>query len=168
MSLPTSLDRLLSRAEEIRAMLDTADGAQFGQLSKELSTLEPIVAKVQAYNALEAARAEAETLLSDPEMRELAEAELQDTKQQLPVLEREIRLMLLPRDVADEKNAILRIRPAAGGDEAGIFAGELFRAYQKYAEGRRWRFTVLDYDENELGGIKGASAEIEGRGCSPA
>jgi peptide chain release factor 1 len=164
MSLPTSLDRLLSRAEEIRAMLDTADGAQFGQLSKELSTLEPIVAKVQAYNALEAARAEAETLLSDPEMRELAEAELQDTKQQLPVLEREIRLMLLPRDVADEKNAILEIRPAAGGDEAGIFAGELFRAYQKYAEGRRWRFTVLDYDENELGGIKGASAEIEGQG----
>jgi peptide chain release factor 1 len=164
MSLPASLDRLLSRAEEIRAMLESADGAQFGPLSKELSTLEPIVEKVQAYNALEAARAEAETLLSDPEMRELAEAELQDTKQQLPALEREIRLMLLPKDVADEKNAILEIRPAAGGDEAGIFASELFRAYQKYAESRRWRFTVLDYDENELGGIKGASAEIEGQG----
>jgi peptide chain release factor 1 len=164
MSLPASLDRLLSRAEEIRAVLESADGAQFGPLSKELSTLEPIVEKVQAYNALEAARAEAETLLSDPEMRELAEAELQDTKQQLPALEREIRLMLLPKDVADEKNAILEIRPAAGGDEAGIFASELFRAYQKYAESRRWRFTVLDYDENELGGIKGASAEIEGQG----
>jgi peptide chain release factor 1 len=164
MSLPNSLDRLLSRAEEIRAMLESADGAQFGPLSKELSTLEPIVEKVQAYNALEAARAEAETLLSDPEMRELAEAELQDTKQQLPALEREIRLMLLPKDAADEKNAILEIRPAAGGDEAGIFAGELFRAYQKYAESRRWRFSVLDYDENELGGVKGASAEIEGQG----
>ena len=164
MSLPASLDRLLSRAEEIRAMLESADGAQFGPLSKELSTLEPIVGKVQAYHAMEAARAEAETLLSDPEMRELAEAELQETKQLLPALEREIRLMLLPKDAADEKNAILEIRPAAGGDEAGIFAGELFRAYQRYAESRRWRFSVLDYDENELGGIKGASAEIEGQG----
>jgi peptide chain release factor 1 len=71
--------------------------------------------------------------------------------------------MLLPRDAADERNAILEIRPAAGGDEAGLFAGELFAAYQKYAESRGWRFTVLEYDENELGGIKGASAEIEGK-----
>jgi len=79
-------------------------------------------------------------------------------------LEHEIRIMLLPRDAADERSAILEIRPAAGGDEAGLFAAELFRAYQRYAEGRGWRFEVLDYDENELGGIKGATAEIAGRG----
>lgn len=164
MSLPTSLDRVLTRAEELRAQLETADGAQIGAMSKELSTLEPLVEKVRAYQALEVAQAEAEALLADPEMRELAEAELLDAKHRLPRLEREIRLMLLPRDMADERNAILEIRPAAGGDEAGLFAGELFRAYQKYAESVGWRFTVLEYDENELGGIKSATGEIEGQG----
>ncbi|MFN7903502.1 MAG: PCRF domain-containing protein, partial [bacterium] len=73
-------------------------------------------------------------------------------------------IMLLPRDAADERSGILEIRPAAGGDEAGLFAAELFRGYQRYAEGRGWRFEVLEYDENELGGIKGATAEIAGRG----
>ncbi|HEV7458417.1 MAG TPA: peptide chain release factor 1 [Roseococcus sp.] len=164
MPLPESLDRLMTRAAELRAELETADGSQFGTLSKELSTLEPLVEKVAQYRALENAQAEAEALLSDPEMRELAEAEFHDAKARLPVLEREIRLMLLPKDAADERSAILEIRPAAGGDEAGLFAGELFRAYQKYAEGRGWRFSVLDYDENELGGVKGATAEIEGQG----
>jgi peptide chain release factor 1 len=152
------------RAEELRAQLETADGAQIGVMSKELSTLEPLVEKVREYQALEAAQAEAQALLDDPEMRELAEAELLDAKHRLPKLEREIRLMLLPKDAADERSAILEIRPAAGGDEAGLFAAELFRAYQKYAESVGWRFTVLEYDENELGGIKGASGEIEGQG----
>jgi peptide chain release factor 1 len=163
-SLPTSLDRVMIRAEELRAQLETADGAQIGAMSKELSSLEPLVEKVREYQALEAAQAEAEALLSDPEMRELAEAELLDAKHRLPKLEREIRLMLLPKDAADERSAILEIRPAAGGDEAGLFAGELFRAYQKYAEGVGWRFTILEYDENELGGIKSATGEIEGQG----
>ncbi|TCI00109.1 peptide chain release factor 1 [Roseococcus sp. SYP-B2431] len=163
MSLPASLDRVMLRAAELRAQLETADGAQVGTLSKELSTLEPLVEKVTEYRALEAAQAEAEALLADPEMRELAEAELHETRHSLPRMEREIRLMLLPRDAADERNAILEIRPAAGGDEAGLFAGELFGAYQKYAESSGWRFTVLEYDENELGGVKGASAEIEGK-----
>ena len=152
------------RAEELRAQLETADGAQIGAMSKELSGLDPLVEKVREYRALEAAQAEAQALLDDPEMRELAEAELLDAKHRLPKLEREIRLMLLPKDAADERSAILEIRPAAGGDEAGLFAGELFRAYQKYAESVGWRFTVLEYDENELGGIKGATGEIEGQG----
>ncbi len=72
--------------------------------------------------------------------------------------------MLLPKDVADERSAILEIRPAAGGDEAALFAAELFRAYQRYAESRRWRFEVMDYDESDLGGVKGAVAEIQGKG----
>lgn len=168
MSLPASLDRVMIRAEELRAQLEAADGtqigAQIGAISKELSTLEPLVEKVREYQALEAAQAEAQALLDDPEMRELAEAELLDAKHRLPKLEREIRLMLLPKDAADERSAILEIRPAAGGDEAGLFAGELFRAYQKYAESVGWRFTVLEYDENELGGIKSATGEIEGQG----
>jgi peptide chain release factor 1 len=164
MTLPSRLDRLLSRAEELRHMLSTAPGADIGALSKELAELEPLVVKYAEYRAAERARDEAQAMLTDPEMRELAEAEWLTQKERVPALEHEIRIMLLPRDAADERSAILEIRPAAGGDEAGLFAAELFRAYQRYAEGRGWRFEVLDYDENELGGIKGATAEIAGRG----
>jgi peptide chain release factor 1 len=164
MSLPQKLDRLLTRAEEVRHLLNTADGAQVGALSKELSELEPLVGKVQAYRAAERARDEAEAMLGDPELKELAEAEYLDLKDRVPALEREIRLMLLPRDIADERSAILEVRPAAGGDEAALFAAELFGAYQRYAAAQGWRFEVLDYDESDLGGVKGATAAVEGRG----
>jgi len=164
MSLPARLDRLLARAEELRHILSTAPGADIGALSKELSELEPLVEQVSALRAAERARDEAQALMADPEMRDLAEAEWLEQKERVPALEREIRIMLLPRDAADERSAILEVRPAAGGDEAGLFAAELFRAYQRYAESRGWRFEVLDYDESDLGGIKGATAEISGRG----
>ncbi len=164
MTLAASLDRLLARADELRAALSTADGARVGPLAKELRDLEPLVEKVAGLRALERARADAEAMLGDPEMRELAEAELYDAKHRLPVLEREIRLLLLPRDAADERSAILEIRPAAGGDEAGLFAAELFDAYRRYAEGRRWRWTTIEFDESDAGGVKGATAEIEGEG----
>jgi peptide chain release factor 1 len=97
-------------------------------------------------------------------MKELAEAEYLDLKDLLPKLEREIRLLLAPRDMADERSAILEIRPAAGGDEAALFAAELFGAYQRYAQRQGWRFEILEYDEGDLGGVKGATASIEGRG----
>ena len=164
MSLPARLDRLLARAEELRHILATAPGADIGALSKELSELEPLVEKVSELRAAERARDEAAALMADPEMRDLAEAEWLDQKERVPALEREIRILLLPRDAADERSAILEVRPAAGGDEAGLFAAELFRAYQRYAESRGWRFELLDYDESDLGGIKGATAEINGRG----
>lgn len=164
MTLAASLDRLLARADELRAALNTADGARVGALAKELRELEPLVEKVATHRALEQARAEAEAMLADPEMRELAEAELQTAKQRLPVLEREIRLLLLPKDAADERSAILEIRPAAGGDEAGLFAAELFDAYRRYAESRRWRWTTIEFDASDAGGVKGATAEIEGEG----
>ncbi|MBX6745215.1 MAG: peptide chain release factor 1, partial [Acetobacteraceae bacterium] len=164
MSIAEKLDRVLTRAEELKHQLATADGAQFGALSKELSELEPLVEKVSELRAAERARDEAEAMLADPELRELAEAEYQAQKERVPLLEREVRLMLLPRDIADERSAILEIRPAAGGDEAALFAAELFRAYQRYAESRRWKFEVLDYDESDLGGVKGAVAEIQGKG----
>ncbi len=164
MSLPQKLDRLLMRAEELRHQLETADGSQFGTLSRELAELDPLVEKVQEFRAAERARDEAEAMLGDPELKELAEAEYLDLKEKLPKLEREIRLMLLPRDIADERSAILEIRPAAGGDEAALFAAELFGAYQRYAQRQGWRFEVLDYDESDLGGVKGATASIEGKG----
>lgn len=158
------LDRVLTRAEEIRHLLATAEGTQFGALSKELSEIEPLVGKVQELRAAERARDEAEAMLADPEMKELAEAEYLAQKERVPALQRELQLMLLPKDAADERSAILEIRPAAGGDEAALFAAELFRAYQRYAEARRWRFEVMDYDESDLGGVKGAVAEIQGKG----
>lgn len=164
MSLPAKLDRLLTRAEELRHTLNTAGGADIAALSKELNELEPLVGKVGELRAAERARDDAQALLDDPEMRELAEPEYYAQRDLVPVLEQEIRIMLLPRDAADERSAILEIRPAAGGDEAGLFAAELFRAYQRYAEARRWKFEVLDYDESELGGVKGAVAEITGKG----
>jgi peptide chain release factor 1 len=163
-SIADKLDRVLTRAEEVRHLLSTAEGGQFGALSKELSDLEPLVEKVEALRAAERARDEAEAMLADPELRELAEDEYLAQKEAVPRLEREVRLMLLPKDSADERSAILEIRPAAGGDEASLFAAELFRAYQRYAEGKRWKFEVMDYDEGELGGVKGAVAEIQGRG----
>ncbi len=164
MSLPQKLDRLLLRAEELRHQLNTADGSQVGALSRELAELDPLVAKVQDFRAAERARDEAEAMLGDPELKELAEAEYLELKDRLPKLEREIRLMLAPRDIADERSAILEIRPAAGGDEAALFAAELFGAYQRYAARQGWRFEILDYDEGDLGGVKGATASIEGRG----
>jgi peptide chain release factor 1 len=164
MSLSDRLDRVLARAEEVRHILATAPGAEIGALSKELSELEPLVAKVEELRAATRARDEAEAMMSDPEMRDLAEAEWLAQKDRVPLLERELQLMLLPRDAADERSGILEIRPAAGGDEAGLFAAELFRAYQRYAEARGWRFELLEYDESDLGGIKGATAEIAGRG----
>ena len=164
MALPAKLDRLLSRAEELRHELGTADGSRFGALSKELAELEPVIERMAELRAAERARDDAEAMMADPEMRELAEAEYFEQRDRVPALEHEIRLMLLPRDAADERSAILEVRPAAGGDEAGLFAAELFRAYHRYAEAQRWRFEVLEWDESEAGGIKGASASIAGRG----
>jgi peptide chain release factor 1 len=102
-------------------------------------------------------------MLDDPEIRELAEAELFELKEKIPALEHEIQLALLPSDEADARSAILEIRPAAGGDEAGLFAAELFAMYQKYSEGRGWRFEILEYGDTGLGGLKDATAEITGR-----
>jgi peptide chain release factor 1 len=166
MSVADKLDRVLTRVEELKHLLSTAEGGQFGALSKELAELEPVAEKVQVLRAAERARDEAEAMLGDPEpeLRELAEAEYFQQRDLVPVLERELQLMLLPRDAADERSAILEVRPAAGGDEAALFAAELFRAYQRYAESKRWRFEVLDYDESDLGGVRGAVAEIGGQG----
>jgi peptide chain release factor 1 len=164
MSLDAKLDRIARRVEELKHALSHAEGGDIAALSRELSELAPIAERIAAIRATERAIAEAEAMLSDPDMRDLAEAELEDLRARLPALRQEARLALLPKDEADARSAILEIRPAAGGDEAGLFAAELFRAYQRFAERQGWRFSVLDYDESELGGIKGATAEIEGRG----
>jgi peptide chain release factor 1 len=164
MNLALKLDRIAARAEELRAMLSEGiSGEAYVKASKELSDIEPVVARIGDLRAAERAQSEAETLLGDPEMKDLAEAELYDLKEQIPALEHEIRLALLPKDEADARSAILEIRPAAGGDEAGLFAAELFAMYQRYADTKGWRFEILDYGDTGLGGIKDATAEITGR-----
>ncbi len=164
MKLDEKFDRIVARADELRAMLSEGiSGDGFSRASKELSELEPVVARIDELRAAEHQATQAEALLADPEMRELAEEELRSLRDRLPALQHEIRLALLPKDEADERSAILEIRPAAGGDEAGLFAAELFAAYQKYAAAKGWRFEILEYGETELGGLKEGIAEITGR-----
>jgi peptide chain release factor 1 len=164
MKLDEKFDRIVARAEELRSDLSSQLGGEaFSRASKELSELDPVVARIEEWRSAQAASAEAEQMLADPEMRDLAEQELHGLRHRLPALAREIQIALLPRDEADERSAILEIRPAAGGDEAGLFAAELFSAYQKYAGLRGWRFELLEYGETELGGLKEGIAEITGR-----
>ena len=164
MSLALKLDRIVARADELRALLsEGVTGEAFVAAARELSEIEPVVARVDDLRAAERARAEAQAMLDDADMKELAEAELFELKDRIPALEHEIRVALWPRDEADDRSAILEIRPAAGGDEAGLFAAELFAMYQKYAGMRGWRFEVMDYDDSGLGGIKSATAEITGK-----
>ncbi len=165
MNLASKLDRIAARADELRDMLTQGlSGEAYVKASKELADIEPVVARIGDLRAAEHAQQDAEALLADPEMRELAEAELHDLKERIPTLEHEIRVALLPKDAADERAAILEVRPAAGGDEAALFATELFAMYQRYAESRGWRFEILEYSDTELGGLKEGIAEITGRG----
>jgi peptide chain release factor 1 len=164
MNLDLKLDRIVARADELRAILsEGASGEAFVRASRELSEIEPVVVKVDELRAAEQARKEAEALLEDAEMRDLAELELLELREKIPVLSREIQLALLPKDEADARSAILEVRPAAGGDESSLFGAELFSMYQKYAALQGWRFEVMEYDVTELGGIKGALAEVTGR-----
>jgi len=164
-NLEPKLDRIAARAEELRELLTQGlFGEAYVKASRELADIEPVVARVGNLRAAERAEAEAEALLADPEMRELAEAELRKLKHQIQALQYEIRVALLPRDAADERAAILEVRPAAGGDEAALFAAELFAMYQRYADNRGWRWDILGYNDTELGGLKEGIAEITGRG----
>ncbi len=164
MNFDAKLDRIAARAEELRAMLgEGISGDAYVRASRELSDIEPVVARIGELRAAEQARDEAEGMCSDPEMRDLAEAELRSLKDGIPALRHEIRLALLPRDEADERSAILELRPAAGGDEAALFAAELFGMYQRYAALRGWRIDILEYADTELGGLKEGIAEITGR-----
>jgi peptide chain release factor 1 len=163
MSLAYKLDRIVGRAAELRALLSDVTGEAYVKASRELSEIEPVVERIDELRAAEQNASDAQGMLADPDMKELAEAELYELKAKIPALEHAIRVALLPKDEADDRSAILEIRPAAGGDEAGLFAAELFQMYQKYTALRGWRFEVMEYDDSGLGGIKGAMAEITGK-----
>jgi len=165
MSLAARLDRIVARSEALKAELAQGHtGENSIRAAKELAELEPLVARIAALGAAERARAEAESLRADPSLADLAAAELKELSERIPRLEQELRVALLPRDAADEKSAILELRPAAGGAEAALFAAQLFAMYRRYAEARGWRFEVLGYDPSELEGLREGIAEITGKG----
>lgn len=168
MSLDEKLGRVVARYDELQALLATqAGGDGFARMSKEISDLTPVVEAIGALRKARDELAEAEAMASDPaaegDMRALAEDEAADLRDRLPQLEHQVKLLLLPKDEADERNAILEVRAGTGGEEAALFAGELFRLYERYAASKGWRFEVMDVNETDLGGMKEAVAMITGR-----
>ncbi len=161
------LEQLLRRHAELTAALATTGlgRVELAKLSKEYSGLTPIVDEIEA---LRRARAEQSSLLEiaetgdDEDLKALAKEELQSLRERLPSLERRVTLALLPKDADDERNAILEVRAGTGGEEASLFAAEIFRMYQRYAALRGWGFEILDLSETGLGGFKEASASISG------
>jgi peptide chain release factor 1 len=159
------LEQIRQRYEFLEAKLSGGDFSdEIAQLSREYAALKPVVAEINDYRQLLADMAEAQAMLSDPDMRELAEEELPVLKARLPDMEHRMRLALLPRDAADDRPAIIEIRPGTGGDEAGLFAGDLLRMYQRYAEAQGWKFEILELTHTELGGIKEVVANVKGEG----
>jgi peptide chain release factor 1 len=167
-SFEAHLEPLVRRHAELRDALGGTGltGADFARLSKEYSDLTPIV---EGIDALRLARDELASLTDlaqsseDVELKALAEDELHALREKLPALEKRLKQALLPKDADDERNAILEVRAGTGGEEAALFAAELFRMYQRYAALRGWRFEILDLSETGLGGCKEASALISGR-----
>ncbi|MGN7868076.1 peptide chain release factor 1 [Paracoccus sp. 22332] len=159
------LVQIVQRFEFLEAQLNAgAAPDQIARISREYADLKPVVEEIGEWRAARDGLAEAQAMLADPEMRELAEDELARLREALPALEQRLRIALLPRDAADARPAILEIRPGTGGDEAALFAGDLLAMYRRHAEAQGWTFQLLDLTETELGGVKEAVARIEGEG----
>ena len=144
------------------AMADSAAAGDIATLAKEYSDLRPVVEQIAAWHRLNDDLQEAEAMLADPDMKELAEEEIPLLKEQIPLAEHALQLSLLPRDAADARPAMLEIRPGTGGDEAALFAGDLLRMYMRYAENRGWKVEIIEQQMTELGGIKEVVAHIKG------
>ena len=160
--IPTDrLHQITQRFQYLEAAM--ADGSgEIAVLAKEYSDLRPVVDQITAYNRIVEDLAEAETMMADPEMAELAADELPRLRAALPKAEAALQLALLPKDAADARPAMLEIRPGTGGDEAALFAGDLLRMYQRYAEARGWKVDLVEEAATELGGIKEVVAHITG------
>ncbi len=160
------LDRLrqiTDRFQYLEAAMSAGDGsADIASLAKEYSDLRPVVEQIAAYRQLLGDIEDAREMLSDPDMAPLAEDELPRLKAALPKAEAALQLALLPKDAADAKPAMLEIRPGTGGDEAALFAADLLRMYQRYAERKGWKMEPIELQETELGGIKEAVMHVKG------
>jgi peptide chain release factor 1 len=166
MNLDAHLDTILRRHGELAHRLEQG-GADYAENSREYADLEPLAALIRAYRDKRKEASDLEAMLADPdpEMREIAAAEIGDARAALDAMIRDIQIALLPKDAADESNVILEVRAGTGGDEAALFAGDLFRMYVKYAEGRGWKVDVLSASEGTAGGYKEIIAEVAGRGA---
>ena len=146
-----------------------ADSANFAKLCKEQSDILPIVEKYREYKQAKQTIADGEEILNDPdmdkEMKELAEEEIKESKEKIEELSKELKILLLPKDPNDDKSVIVEIRGGAGGDEAALFAGDLFRMFTMYAESNRWKTEILSSNPTDIGGYKEISFSIEGQGA---
>jgi peptide chain release factor 1 len=164
------LDAILTRHATLEAELGAPTAPEtYVKLSRELSELAPVVEKVRAYRNVLAELSDLEALINDPtteaDMRAMAAAEKPLLEQQRAALEQDIRVALIPKDAMDERNVVLEIRAGTGGDEAALFAGDLFRMYERFAAGHGWNVEVISASEGTMGGYKEIVAEIRGRGA---
>ena len=150
--------------EEISDPEVIAKTSQWQKLMKEHSDMTPIVEKYREYKKTSKAYEDAKAMLDDRELKELAEMEMLDAKEKLPVLEEELKILLIPKDPDDDKNAICEIRAGAGGEEAALFAGTLFRMYSMYAERKYWKIEILNENETGIGGYKEVTFMVSGKG----
>ncbi len=167
MSIEHKLHQIVKRHQEIAAILvtpPTPDSQTFAKLSKEYADLTPLVEIIDRYQKARQELADLQTLLQDPEMKTMAQEDSNRLRELLPQMEQQIQLLLLPKDEADEKNAILEVRAGTGGEEAALFAADLFRMYMRYADTRRWKTEILSVSDTGIGGYKEATALIQGRG----
>ncbi|WP_238366221.1 peptide chain release factor 1 [Mesobacterium pallidum] len=157
------LDRIVDRFQYLEAKMNDVSGAgEIAELAREYAGLKPVVDQIAAYRQLLSDMAEAQEMLSDPEMKALAEEELPSLKARLPGMEKALQIALLPKDAADVRPAMIEIRPGTGGEEAALFAGDLLRMYQRYCEARGWKFEIVEESQTELGGIKEVVAHVTG------
>ncbi len=169
MSLKEKLDRVLARRQELSDVLaegGSNDHQEFARMSREFSELNAVSESILSLRKAEREMEGLEVLISDPdsdeEMRALAEEEKAEITKQIPELEEQIKVALLPKDEADSKNSMLEVRAGTGGDEAALFAAELFRMYNRYAEKHGWKFEIMEINETGIGGFKEAIASISG------
>ena len=159
------LAQITQRFEYLEARLNAgAAPAEIAAVSREYSDLKPVAEEIATYRQALDDVAEAEVMLTDPEMKALAEEELPLLRARIPDMEHRLQLALLPKDAADTRPAILEIRPGTGGDEAALFAADLLKMYQKYCEGQGWTFEILEQQDSDLGGIKEVSVSVKGEG----
>lgn len=153
-----------ARHEELAALMaeGKATGAEFVKLTKEYSDLTPVVETINAYKKAVQEEVDLQAMLDDPDMGEIAKEELYEVRARIPDLEHKIKIALIPKDTDDDKNAILEIRAGTGGDEAAIFAGDLYTMYKGYAAEKGWRFEVVEASEGEAGGFKEIIIEVTG------
>jgi peptide chain release factor 1 len=159
------LDEIIARLQFLEAKMADASGASdIAQLGREYSDLRPVVTQIEAYKTCLRDLEDAQAMLNDPEMKALAEDEIPILRAQIRALESDLQIALLPKDAADVRPAMIEIRPGTGGDEAALFAADLLRMYQRYAETQGWSFDIIEEALTELGGVKEVVAHIKGVG----